>query len=233
MVLLLLLLLILSSNGTCEWFEILAAKTRWEKNKLGKRNSGNETDKSGTYPGVVPFVLYIIWYNVINYLFWNGMLHFTIEKVEQVILECPSITVVYVAFYSPFQLYLKFGRVWNPSFAISSSVVSVLNRSLICGLISFPTHRMSEFPTIKLYRWRHTQSVMVDGYSLRSATIKNIPMAKKWIFKFLAQMTNVKVVTQWFPALPEERGVTERGLTFQSRSDESEKNESILKLVLH
>lgn len=52
-------------------------------------------------------------------------------------------------------------------------------------------------------------------------------------------MTNVKVVTQWFPALAEERCVTyqiktcERGITFQSRSDESQKNESIVKPELH
>ena len=110
LLLLLLLLLILSSNGAREWFEILAATTKWEKNELGKRNSGNETDKSGTYPGVVPFVLYIIWYKVINYLFWNGMLHFTIEKVEQVVLECPSITVVFVARHS---IAVLFSFNWN------------------------------------------------------------------------------------------------------------------------
>ena len=51
----------LFSDGAREWFEILAATTKWEKNKFGKQKRGNETDKSGTYPGVVPFALYIIW----------------------------------------------------------------------------------------------------------------------------------------------------------------------------
>ena len=35
------------------------------KTNLERKKSGNETDKSGTYPGVVPIALYIIWYKVL------------------------------------------------------------------------------------------------------------------------------------------------------------------------